>query len=135
MHFHTYKKLHPIPSASGILGKRKHYVIEEGTLITDTFIRRTECDPLIFLRNILTISFKSDSMALVGPFQLRLFCGSVNIMLLFAVNFVQGKCRQNLKMPLNQDMFIIREKMTRLWKSQIKRIYRKCVRDLGEVEL
>lgn len=97
MYFHTHKNPHPIPSASSILGKRKHYVIEEDTLISDTFIGRTECGPLIFLRNMLKISFKSDSMAPVGRFQLRLFCGSVNIMLLFCCEFCSRKMQTEFK--------------------------------------
>lgn len=97
MHFNTHKNPHPIPSASSILSKRKHYIIEEGTLISDTFIRRTECGPLIFLRNMLTISFNSDSMALVGLFQLRLFCGSVNIMLLFCCELCSRKMQTEFK--------------------------------------
>lgn len=66
-------------------------------MISDTFIRRTKWGPLIFLRNILTISFKSDSMALVGPFQFRLFCDSVNITLLFCFEFCSRELQTEFK--------------------------------------
>lgn len=100
MHFHTQKKTTLSPQLLGSLGKRKHYVIGEDILISDSFIRRTGCGSLIFLRNTLTISLKRDSMALVGPFQLRLSCNSVNIMLLFCCEFCSREMQTGLKVAI-----------------------------------
>lgn len=85
---------------------RKHYVTEEGILASDTFIRKNRVWSIYFHKKYI-----------------------INVCYSVVVNFVQGRCTWYLDMSLNQDMFISREKMIRLWKSQIWRIYMKWVRD------